>query len=394
MKVLMSAYACEPGRGSEPGAGWAWACAAAQRHEVWVLTHETNRASIDGVLANEPALAERLHAVYLRNARWAWPLRRRGPSRFAYYWLWQLGPCRRASRQLHDRYGFDVCHHLTYGADWLPAGISSLPGVPLVWGPVGGSSTMNGPRTWARLGFHGFLAEAARAAVLGSLRTLIGKRVARRAALVLGQNDDVVAALAPTRVLVEPNVGLDTGLPDVQRIRTHSPPTAIYAGRLLAWKGLRLALAALRRAEATEWQLEVYGEGPQRRRLERLTELWHLSNRVRFHGVRPRAEVLEAITRADVFLFPSVHDAAGWSVAEALALGCPVLCLDTGGPPTLLGRGDGIAVGLSGDVVGGLAAGLDQARALWPRQHRWVAKRLPDVLSGIYATVAREELAA
>ena len=26
MKVLLSAYACEPGKGSEPGVGWRWAC--------------------------------------------------------------------------------------------------------------------------------------------------------------------------------------------------------------------------------------------------------------------------------------------------------------------------------------------------------------------------------
>ena len=42
----MSACACEPGRGYEPGAGWERARAAAQEHDVWVLTHGTNEAPV------------------------------------------------------------------------------------------------------------------------------------------------------------------------------------------------------------------------------------------------------------------------------------------------------------------------------------------------------------
>ena len=34
MKVLISAYACEPAKGSEPVVGWTWALAAAREHDV------------------------------------------------------------------------------------------------------------------------------------------------------------------------------------------------------------------------------------------------------------------------------------------------------------------------------------------------------------------------
>jgi glycosyltransferase involved in cell wall biosynthesis len=155
----------------------------------------------------------------------------------------------------------------------------------------------------------------------------------------------------------------------------------------LAWKGLRLALAALRRPVAFGWRLEVYGAGPERRRLEQLVSRWKLSDRVRFHGSRPREDVLAAFGSADVFVFPSLHDSAGWSVAEAMALGCPVLCLDTGGPPTLVGAEDGVVVPLCGDVVGGLASGLDQARELRPRREQWSARRLPELLNQLYSGV-------
>ena len=52
MKILMSALACEPGKGSELEVGFRAMLAAASRHEVWVLTNSATipivRRAIDG----------------------------------------------------------------------------------------------------------------------------------------------------------------------------------------------------------------------------------------------------------------------------------------------------------------------------------------------------------
>jgi len=51
MKILLSAYACEPWKGSEPGVGWHWALELArQGHEVTVLTRANNREPIEVAL--------------------------------------------------------------------------------------------------------------------------------------------------------------------------------------------------------------------------------------------------------------------------------------------------------------------------------------------------------
>ena len=43
-KVLLSAYACSPIRGSEPGNGWSWALnLALQGYEVWCLTNAEDK---------------------------------------------------------------------------------------------------------------------------------------------------------------------------------------------------------------------------------------------------------------------------------------------------------------------------------------------------------------
>ena len=54
MKVLLSAYACEPNKGSEPGTGWNWLKQIARFNEIWVITRANNRESIESALENEP----------------------------------------------------------------------------------------------------------------------------------------------------------------------------------------------------------------------------------------------------------------------------------------------------------------------------------------------------
>src|ERR1017187_6809913 len=51
LRILLSAYACGPGEGSEPGMGWHWALEIARLgHEVCILTRENNLPSIERAL--------------------------------------------------------------------------------------------------------------------------------------------------------------------------------------------------------------------------------------------------------------------------------------------------------------------------------------------------------
>ena len=44
MKILLSAYACEPNKGSEPEVGWKWAINLVKAgHEVYVVTRLNNK---------------------------------------------------------------------------------------------------------------------------------------------------------------------------------------------------------------------------------------------------------------------------------------------------------------------------------------------------------------
>ncbi|TDD44623.1 glycosyltransferase [Kribbella antibiotica] len=386
-KVLISAYACRPQGGSEPGAGWAWSKAAARDHDVWLLTRGKFAHEIAEELALRPIPG--LTVVPLELPKWVLKLRRRPADVYWYYPLWQRLAAKTA-RRLHAEHSYDVIHHLTFAVDWMAAGVVQPSSAKVIWGPVGGSTTA--PLSMSHwLGGRGVAGELVRRVYTGIRRRLTGRKAARTADLMVAQNNDVAEVFQPyaQRIVVQPNVAISrfTASGPYEPFGPPGTKTALFVGRLIPWKGVLLAISALARPEAADWELRIIGDGPDWERAERLALQLGVRNRVEFTGQLPRESVLAAMFRADAVLAPSLREAAGWAVTEALASGCPVVCLDRGGPSVIVGPGEGVAVPWRGDVVGELAKGLASLDGRITPVDRWGPDRLPDLLADWYAGV-------
>jgi len=386
LRVLISAYACGPGDEPEASAAWAFAKAAAVSHDVWVVTRKRFERSIEAALDDEPGLRDHLHVVTIdlpeRVQRW----KRGSAGVYWYYALWQRKFAVTA-RELHGRVAFDVAHHATFANDWLPCGVAGL-GIPFVWGPVGGASDMPLVRVARWLGLRGTVTELLRVATTGLPRMVFGDRAARLAAVVVAQNPDVARRFSASRhVVTEPNAAFDA--PPANR-EPSAQRSAVFVARLLAWKGGRLLIDAFADPRLAEWRLEIFGDGYERRRLEQRARRAGISNRVVFHGHRPRTEVLAAYARARVMVFPSMHDQAGWAAAEASAVGLPVVCLPLGGPPLLADR-NAIVVPLSRHLPSDIASAVLAAESRGGVPHeRWSPTRLPGLVDEWYALAAAD----
>jgi glycosyltransferase involved in cell wall biosynthesis len=332
LRVLLSAFACEPGKGSEPEVGLRTVLAAAERHSVWVLTNS----------AGVPALRRYLDAHPLGRRIQIEPIPLgvddRGLSLANFHWYydrWQRQAMRRALA-LDRTIGFDVVHHVTMSTVWTRVGVAEVP-KPLIWGPVGGG--VEPPlHLLPELGLRGLLDDAVRVASRRLLAKLPPMRAApRTAVIVLAQNRQIVSRLRTNAlVMVQPNAtAVDLNGVRSEGRRTHD---ILLVGRIVAWKGGHLAIRALRHVTSPEAVLRVYGEGPDRARLERAARRWGVSDRVRFETWIPRDSLLPKVARAGVLVHPSFHDDAPLCVAEALSLGTPVVCLDHGGSAEVVRR--------------------------------------------------------
>jgi rhamnosyl/mannosyltransferase len=107
--------------------------------------------------------------------------------------------------------------------------------------------------------------------------------------------------------------------------RDYTGPLWFSCGRLVYYKGLETALHALAQVPGT---LLIAGDGPARKKLERLAARLGLSGRAIFLGKVPRDEDLVAYYLASrAFWFPSNFrsEAYGLVQVEAMASGCPVI---------------------------------------------------------------------
>jgi glycosyltransferase involved in cell wall biosynthesis len=332
MKILLSAYACEPGKGSEQEVGLQVMLAAAHRHDVWVLTRQNNIDVLEEFLATHPLR----HRIHLHGIDLDGPIRRLKrtglPGLHFYYDAWQRLAGVRAA-ELDRRIDFDLVHHATFATYWTRAGVSQL-GKPFVWGPIGGGVRTPAPlrRELGSVGLRDdVLREAARR--LAVLRP--NHRATTRAATAcLVQNTSTAQRLRTDRVAVLPNA-LTVRLTHLDPPEPRGTDIALV-GRLIPLKAGPLAIRALRYVQHTGTVLRVYGKGPDEQRIRRAADRWGLRDRVEMVGSLPRDELLRRVRRSGVLLHTALHEQAGLSVAEALGLGTPVVCLDHGGPAELV----------------------------------------------------------
>jgi glycosyltransferase involved in cell wall biosynthesis len=350
MKVLLSAYACEAGRGSEPGVGWNIAWELAKYHEVWVLTRpDDGRPAIEAFLADNPN--SNLHFVYftLPLIGGFWKL---GSIAFVlHYYLWQV-QAYFVARKLHQRIGFDVAHHVTFVRYSTPSFISLLP-IPFVWGTVGGGEMAPAP-FWKD--FSG------RAKVYEILR-LLAHRVgeldpftritAQRSRVVRVTTEDTAKRL---RLLgaKQAEIVPETSLPieEIEQLGQCPMPDStklhfISMGRLLHWKGFYLGIRAFAAANIPDAEYWILGDGPEMQNFQQLAEGLGVGDRVKFWGKLPRTETLERLGECHVLVHPSLHDSGGWVCLEGMAAGRPILCLDLGGPGVQVTAEAGIKVSAS-----------------------------------------------
>lgn len=350
-RVLLSAYACQPGLGSEPGLGWNWALELARAGaSVWVLTSPKGKAEIESFLRDHRDLD--LHFIYVEQPPLGWVLRRLPRGRYWQYVRWQESAYE-AARELQARVHFDIAHHVSFASLLIGSRLWRLES-PFIFGPVGGGQTA--PPGFRRHLQGGWVFESLRTIVVRHLyaHILNARSTVRGATLVLAANRETeaaVRALGANEMRAMSGVGLApehiSARSPVGRSR-EEPLRILWVARLLPFKGLLLALEAMALIDrTTPWKLTIAGDGPQGKMLPHWVEALGLRGKVEWLGSIPFAQVQAMYDRADLFLFTSLRDTEGSQLLEAMARGVPILTLDHQGAATLVPDAAGIKVPIS-----------------------------------------------
>lgn len=386
-RVLVLAEQCNPLWPSLPIVGYKYALALARHCDVRIVTQVRNKPAIveDG---RELDKFDFLDTEYI-----AAPMERfsqflRGGDQVAWSTNMMMAylPYLAFERDVWKRYrkeiesgAYDLIHRITPMSPTLPSYIAGRGKVPFVIGPL------NGNLDWPRA----FTQEQKREReTLRKLRNFykympFARRTYTKAAAVLAAfrhtvND--VSWTPPERIVSFPEIGFDPEVFPADRPRApFSGPgekVFLYAGRLVPYKVPEVVVRAFIGDERLRHhRLRIIGDGPERPRIEAMVKEAGAEDRVSFEGVKPQAQVAQAMRECDAFVFPSIRELGAGVVIEAMASGILCIVTDYGAPGDLVAEGRGVAIPLAplDDLVTScrkaMLAALDQ-----PDRHAGLAK--------------------
>lgn len=354
LRVLVSAYACSPCKGSEPGVGWGFVHELARHHDLWVLVEEEKfRDDVSRFLVDNPEFASRVKFYFIRKQRNRWLRKLWPPSYYWYYKKWHSDAFEIAKR-LHAEVHFDIAHQLTMVGFREPGYLWRLP-IPFVWGPIGGMGQFPW-RFMFSLGLYGLL-------------YYVGYNLYNFMQMGFSRRPKLAARAAGVGLLVatpenlegakrywgadQPRLLSEVGIPveGVGRVSPRSgnePLRIVWTGQHIPRKALHLGLEALARLPAqADWELHVLGVGECTERWKELADDLGIASKCKFHGWLARSDAIAVMQAGHVMLTTSLRDLTATVTIEALALGLPVVALDHCGFSAVIDDSCGIKIPVS-----------------------------------------------
>lgn len=240
-----------------------------------------------------------------------------------------------------------------------------------------------------------------------ALRAL-GRRVYTRASAVTAVSEfltrDIVRLVGDLPCLEATPMPVDTALfASGRSVAKANPPRLLYAGNLVASKGVDVLVAAfgILRREGVPCALRILGEGPDRPRLQRIASDLGLDGQIEWSDFVPQERMPAEYGCSTVTVLPTRGQAEGLglTLVEALCAGSAVVGTPAGGIPEVIADGRTGLLAADGDpedLARQLARVLQDAdlRARLVQaggehvMRRWGSANAVERFWGIYGTIA------
>ena len=329
--ILVSAYGCEPFKGSEAGVGWNWVLQMAKNDEVHVITRKNNKEAIENNIPNE--IQHNLRFYYYDTSNLFLKFKKRDKGIYLYNIFWQIGIISLIKRLKRENI-FDYSMHLSFGSFWMPTFLPFFK-IPFIWGPLGGGECV--PKTFLKeFPFKQRVVQKIRYWLIATsfLNPLVVFPCKKAAVILVRTNNSL--EIVPKRFRYKAKVVLETAMENevfkykrnVER-KNDNVFKIISTGRLVPFKNIVSSIRAISLLDkGLNIQYKIIGIGHERKSLIKEIENYGLQGKVEILNEMSRVEILHELANSDVYLFPSLREGGTWALMEAMAIGLPCICLN------------------------------------------------------------------
>ena len=334
LKVLVSAYACSPNKGSEPGMGWNFVTGLSEFHDLHVIVEKRKwQQPINKYLEFHPTLKEKITFHFIDKKRNKWLRKLWPPSYYWYYKNWQKKAYKLALI-LNKKENFDIIHQLNMVGYREPGYLWKIK-KPFVWGPIGGLE--NSPWSFLpSLGVNGLIFYTARNLInlLQRNFSIRPKQVTRRSKISLiaatPDTQKLILKLWNIKAEVICEVGEEKNIiktsPKI-RVPDNEPIKIIWNGLHTPRKNLPLLLTALEKVKVP-YELHILGNGKMTNKWRKISQNKDIINNCIWYGWVDRQKALDIMSSGHIFCITSISDLTSTVTLEALSCGLPIICLN------------------------------------------------------------------
>ncbi|WP_159522012.1 glycosyltransferase family 4 protein [Sunxiuqinia indica] len=398
--VLLSAFSCNPYKGSESANGWNWSVGIVQQgFNVHVLTRKESKEDIE-----RHPMVDNLSFHYIS---FPFGMERlysfSKPTMYLYYLLWQW-KAYLIGKKLNKKLHFHRVHHVSWGSIQQGSFLYKLK-VPFIFGPSGGGQ--KAPETFKDYFLSHWETEEKREKVSQFLFKYnpACRNMLKNASAVLVSNKDTeqfVRKGGAKKVYFTLDAALaNSFFPSkfIKRSPSIDHLKLLWVGRFMPRKGLLLVLEVMSILKPYKGiTLTVVGDGEMKEDVKLKASELGLGDNVSFTGMVPLSEVRSYYESHDLFLFTSLRDSCPAQLMEAMAFNLPIVTLDLHGQGQIVTDETGIRIPLGepetvvrqlADAIVSLASdssryqSMSKAAFEFSRKQTWDIK-IKDVINNFY----------
>lgn len=327
--LLISAYACEPYKGSEQAVGWNIVLELAKTNNVHVVTRANNKRVIE---PNIPAEVREHLTFHYYDSEFFKKLKNKEKGVYLYYIVWQFGIIGLV-RKLIKQYDIEYALHLTMGSIWMPTFLSFMP-AKFMWGPTGGGEAI--PTSFIKtLSWKGRFLQYFRFLLKYSIYinplTLYSAIKAEKIFYRTEMTRDLLPKPLRKKCVFLADGAIEPDIIDkhIRKNREDDVVRLVATSRFIHTKNIVTIIEAMHLLPKNlKVHLTLVGSGPEEKRIKKLIEQYQLNDKIDHIPFVPRDDVFKILESSDIYLFASLKEACNLSLLEAMAIGLPVICLN------------------------------------------------------------------